>query len=369
MLAASVLVERLLDLALQRNFSGFQQSLKQSLTYFELSAWAVVFPASAEIGGRPVLMAHGIRSNNSALLNLASKEGLETVFPRQGPETKILSILARDMSPEPNSRCQVLRAKPDRGGEVVLFAYRVSGAPPFSSAELDLLAQVARVLDRCFLALAETQEHEFQAGLFRIVANLHPEGICVLDNRLRVLFENRKFKEHMHVWKHGTTGLQNFSLPKQSELPPDWRSACDKSFQAFKEVKFPASTGRMMVTQGSLSGLKRSLDREGAIEGDVRYLAFQSALGVRPYLLLTSVYRRTEASGNVLSLSKIAETLGFSRRETELAGLILQGGSAREIATRLKIALPTVKTHIRHILHKAGVETRLQFVGLCRGKA
>jgi DNA-binding CsgD family transcriptional regulator len=169
----------------------------------------------------------------------------------------------------------------------------------------------------------------------------------------------------MHIWNRGLAGLQNLTLPKQSELPAVWKEACDRSFQAFREVKFPAVSGRMVMSQGSLSTLKKPVDSESWIEGAVRYLAFQSALGVRPYLILTCAIHRQLPTASGVNLARIAQKLGFSRRETELADLILRGSSAREIAGKLKIAMPTVKTHIRHILHKSGVKTRLQFVGLC----
>jgi DNA-binding CsgD family transcriptional regulator len=366
MVLPAALNECLLDLALQRNLPGFQQALKRTLDLFGLSAWAVVLPPTSALDGRPVFMAQGIKSEQSPLLTLATKQGLDAVFPPQGAPARIITTLAREMSPESTSRCRVLRSRRDKGGEFILFCYRPPHADDFSADQVELLTRVANLLDRCFMALAEDQENQFEAGLFRLVGNLHPEGLCVLDNRLRVLFENRRFKEQMHVWNHGLTALQNLTLPKQSELPAVWKEACDRSFQAFREVKLPAVTGRMVVTQGSLSALKQPVDAERWIEGAVRYLAFQSALGVRPYLVLTSALHRKQTTINEVTLARVSEQLGFSRRETELAELILRGSSAREIAGQLKIALPTVKTHIRHILHKAGAKTRLQFVGLCR---
>jgi len=366
MFGSPALNECLLDLALQRNLGDFQQALKRTLEQFDLSAWAMVFPPTPGVDGRPVFMAHGIKTRGSPLLTLAAKQGFDAVLPAQGASTRALTALAREISPEPSHHCQVLRTRRDKGGEFVLFCFRARGAPEFTAGELELLSQSGRLFDRCFLALAEDQEHQFEAGLFRLVGNLHPEGLCVLDNRLRVVFENRKFREQMHVWNHGLAALQNLTLPKQSELPEMWKDACERSFQAFREVKFPAVSGRMVVTQGSLSTLQQPIDANHWIEGAVRYLAFQSALGVRPYLILTSAFHRRQSSANELTLARISEQLGFSRRETELADLILRGSSAREIASQLKIALPTVKTHIRHILHKAGVKTRLQFVGLCR---
>src|SRR6185503_6295533 len=153
MVAAAVLIERLLDLALQRTLPGFQHSLKHTLAYFELTAWAVVFPPSLEIGGRPVFIAHGIKSGNSALLTAAAKQGLDALFPREGPSERMLSTLAREMNPEPNSRCHIVRSKQERGGELFLFSYRSASTPALSPADLDVLSQVGQILDRCFLAL------------------------------------------------------------------------------------------------------------------------------------------------------------------------------------------------------------------------
>lgn len=368
MLAASALNECLLDLALQRSLPGFQQSLKRLLEQFALSGWAVIFPPTPTPGSRPVFMAHGIRPDRSPLLTLAAKNGIEAIIPPQGLDAPFLATLARQISPSPDSRCRVLRSKRDKGAEFVLFCYRAPNQPELTGNEMMVLGGVARLLDRCFLALAQAQEQEFEAGLFRMVGNIHPEGLCVLDNRLRVIFENRKFKEHMHVWNGGLGALQNLSLPRQSELPAIWKEACDRCFRTFREVKFPPVSGRMAVSQGSVSEIKHKLDAETWLEGAVRYLAFQSPLGVRPYLILTCSIRRQVPNG-AIPLAHICERLGFSRREGELAELILEGSSARQIADELKIALPTVKTHIRHILQKAGVKTRLQFVGLCRPQA
>lgn len=366
MLAAPDLNECLLDLALQRSIAGFQQALKRTLELFGLSAWAIIFPPTVGIGGRPVLMAHGIASTKSPLLAQAAHSGLESIFPANGIDDRFLARFAQEVSPELGSRLRIFRAKREKGGDFLLFCFRRPGAVDFSSNEVVVLGRVSQLLDRCFVALADDQEHEFEAGLFRLVGNLHPEGLCVLDNRLRVLFENRKFKEQMHAWNHGLAALQNLSLPRQSELPDVWREACDRSFQAFREVKFPPVSGRMAVSQGPQSTLRKTLDDESWIEGAVRYLAFQSPLGVRPYLVLTCAFRKLQPTAAGVSLARIAETHGFSRREKELAELILRGSSAQEIADRLSIALPTVKTHIRNILHKTGAKTRLQFVGLCR---
>jgi DNA-binding NarL/FixJ family response regulator len=48
----------------------------------------------------------------------------------------------------------------------------------------------------------------------------------------------------------------------------------------------------------------------------------------------------------------------FTRREQHVVGLVCNGLTNRQIAARLGLATPTVKTHIRHVLHKLALENR-----------
>ncbi len=50
--------------------------------------------------------------------------------------------------------------------------------------------------------------------------------------------------------------------------------------------------------------------------------------------------------------------LGLSPRETEVLYWISQGKRNKEIATILNLSIDTVKTHIKSIFHRLGVETR-----------
>jgi len=61
-------------------------------------------------------------------------------------------------------------------------------------------------------------------------------------------------------------------------------------------------------------------------------------------------------------VDKVRETL--TTRETEVLRLLAQGQSNKEIARQLQLVEDTVKTHVRHILAKLGVQSRTQAV-LC----
>ncbi len=59
-------------------------------------------------------------------------------------------------------------------------------------------------------------------------------------------------------------------------------------------------------------------------------------------------------------------SLGLSRREQELVGLIQQGLTNKEIASRLNLSEQTVKNHVHRMLRKVGAQDRLSIVEVCR---
>ncbi len=54
----------------------------------------------------------------------------------------------------------------------------------------------------------------------------------------------------------------------------------------------------------------------------------------------------------------------FSARELEVLKLLAEGYSNREIAIALHLSQNTVKTHVRSLMNKLGVEHRLQIAVL-----
>jgi len=54
------------------------------------------------------------------------------------------------------------------------------------------------------------------------------------------------------------------------------------------------------------------------------------------------------------------ESVRMTPREREVINLIAEGLGNKEIATRLNIATDTVKSHVRNIMEKLMLHTRLQ---------
>ncbi|MBC6450113.1 ATP-binding protein [Actinokineospora xionganensis] len=73
---------------------------------------------------------------------------------------------------------------------------------------------------------------------------------------------------------------------------------------------------------------------------------------------------RVALNDTVPTITPVAGDFGpLTRREAEIAGLIAQGLTNKDIAARLFIAPRTAETHVAHILAKLGFNTRAQIAG------
>jgi DNA-binding NarL/FixJ family response regulator len=64
--------------------------------------------------------------------------------------------------------------------------------------------------------------------------------------------------------------------------------------------------------------------------------------------------------------AEVIADVRMTPREREVIGLIGEGLSNKEIATRLNIAAHTVKSHVRNVMEKLALHTRLQIAAYSR---
>lgn len=356
----SKLTDCLLHLSYQRTLPGFELALKEVMAIFDLNAWACLFPPSFNAGGNNMIIAKGIPERNS-LPNQQSLSQLTQIgFNRQ--TGNLLKTLGQKLSPTKTAHVQIITFRRARKSFSFLFLFRDGN--PFTKDEVDLAHNVGKHLDRCFVLLSQEQEQEFVVGFFRLVSNLYSEGLCLLDTNKQINFDNTHFREHIYMWEHGREAVKNKNLPRQVTLPSDWKEACNEAIKIYQQNTFPQVSSRMAITQGPLVRLEIPITSTEYLEGAVRYLAFKSSLGVRPYLLLTTNLQKRLIRKSA-SFNEFAKKIALSKREREVGDLIMDGNSAAHIADSLGVSLTTIKTHIRHILRKAAVRNRLELISLC----
>ncbi len=90
---------------------------------------------------------------------------------------------------------------------------------------------------------------------------------------------------------------------------------------------------------------------------------FFTAVGIWAGLKLTSKQATTAVPESSVEVDEQKiQSLGLSKREMEVLGLIAQGLSNQEIAEKLFVSLNTVKTHSSNLFLKLDVRRRTQAV-------
>lgn len=78
------------------------------------------------------------------------------------------------------------------------------------------------------------------------------------------------------------------------------------------------------------------------------------------------MYEKLLTEEELQAIEKEKQKLGLSSREMEVLELIAQGFSNQEIADRLFLSLPTVKTHSSNLFLKLDVKRRTQAIEKAR---
>jgi DNA-binding NarL/FixJ family response regulator len=81
---------------------------------------------------------------------------------------------------------------------------------------------------------------------------------------------------------------------------------------------------------------------------------------VLPPAMTSSLFSQIAKEAIVRGRAAAMESVRMTTREREVTGLIGEGLSNKEIAARLNIATHTVKSHVRNVMEKLALHTRLQ---------
>ena len=89
---------------------------------------------------------------------------------------------------------------------------------------------------------------------------------------------------------------------------------------------------------------------------------------VCPAVLSIALFQWVARHRPALPSLHLKNSLGLSRREQQLVGLIQQGLTNKEMASRLNLSEQTVKNHVHRMLRKVGAPDRLSIVEACRNE-
>jgi DNA-binding NarL/FixJ family response regulator len=81
---------------------------------------------------------------------------------------------------------------------------------------------------------------------------------------------------------------------------------------------------------------------------------------VLPPALTTSLFAQIASKAAKGTKTRILDAVRLTNRERQVVGLLGEGLSNKEIATRLHIAVHTVKSHVHNVLEKLALRSRLE---------
>ena len=87
---------------------------------------------------------------------------------------------------------------------------------------------------------------------------------------------------------------------------------------------------------------------------------------VLPPRMTESLFSQIAMGAASRGREQVLEAVRMTRREREVIDLIGEGLSNKEIASRLNIAAHTVKSHVRNVMEKLALHTRLQIAAFAR---
>lgn len=173
-----------------------------------------------------------------------------------------------------------------------------------------------------------------------IVANIE-ESFILLDDRFRIVRVNKPTESLLNVEKREIM-KRNFSdIVVESE---DIRKQIEKMHAG----EFESFSGRFHYKTSN--GGKVLMDSKFKIVRD----SYDDTIGV---LII---------GHEVKEMKRFREIFRITRREIDIINYVIQGDSNREIARKTGITEETVKTHIKNIYNKLGVNNKMQLLHLLK---
>lgn len=250
-----------------------------------------------------------------------------------------------------------------RGDEVkAMFSlYRGPGQPEFGARELAQLDALRPHLETAIDRVQKLQHERLRRKVLEEFNRHIPIGLLLLDWELQPVFVNRQAVQECAVWCHGPQVARGLVSRDRLEVPAAVRAGCERlraeilRANAKERPKFPQRLER--------------LAHPAAPERTAAVSAVNAAPGLlaRPGFLVV-LEDRTPPRRTPSPVSPERQRLlwALTPSERELALLICEGGSNREIARKLKKSLLTIKKQATSVFAKLSVPSRARLIALLR---
>jgi DNA-binding CsgD family transcriptional regulator len=147
-------------------------------------------------------------------------------------------------------------------------------------------------------------------------------------------------------------GYPDLPAPFGREISGDWAGAAD----VWREIGCPYEQACALFDGGNVGGLRVALN----LANNLGALPLAAMLVDRLHEQGTRPASPRPHAGTMGDWKRTEAHWGLSRRELQVAGLVAQAYTNREIAERLRISERTAEKHVQNILNRLGMRSRTQ---------
>lgn len=210
----------------------------------------------------------------------------------------------------------------------------------FTAHDLALFAEIGRVFNLSKNLYSAHMQYVGHLETLMAYCDTADFGFAILDHKGRLIQQNSLFKRYSSRISAGLTDAEVIS---------------DVLDAVIGERDLRTSPNFLKTAQ--LAGL----------EIIVRKKRTEMSHGMEQLTFIT-LNRIGSKKALTIDNTELMARFSFTKREAEVAELIVLGCDNRQISENLFIALPTVKAHIGHIFQKAGVSSRGELVTVIRSQ-
>jgi DNA-binding CsgD family transcriptional regulator len=229
----------------------------------------------------------------------------------------------------------------------------------FSPAEIELLRQLYPQLLAALRRIESLErERSVRADLEEFLRRL-PLPTIILRWNLKPIYQNNAARDFCAVWEKGPDEARRTKA--NSSMPSQILDRC----RALKERWRNAQPRTRAIRQADFKEEEVNHPRQPHLRATIHLKQINSVGMAGPHFLIAceNLCRSGQRSGR-LGLFRLPGIARLTRREREVAQLVCEGRSNKEIAQNACLSLPTVKKHLHSVFRKLQVPSRTRLVAL-----
>ncbi|WP_283235188.1 LuxR C-terminal-related transcriptional regulator [Rudaea sp. 3F27F6] len=251
---------------------------------------------------------------------------------------------------------------PFRRGGIVragITLFRNAAQGPFDSNASARLREMYPLLEALARRVLEHEQHRaVQSSVLNVLGNL-PVGLLLLDWELKPIFGNSEGYRQTQRWNRLSAATTGIESKYDFHLPDALLAACDSLRQQWATEVFSLHAyeddPRREVAHPQQPGLKAAIEIPPSYRGGT---------GLPSFLIRYAGMAARSAEPHEPTSAQLAVLAQLTPGERNVALLVMQGKSNREIAAQLHREVSTVKDHLSNIYSKLGIQNRTQLAGL-----